>query len=845
MFDPKSAPIFEVVKFERFLPIWLVRFFEIFFFIAFLIFLLFYLIKGALGELILEKWQVSLNLLDFVPSSLDIEEILGKVLIAFSFWGFFFLYRLFFDQKLKNPKIINSANLAEFLDFYAAKTVWKTIRKRPFKLYLLYNLIKEKSLKLCFKRLLLSSEEAGKQIKNLLRDSGSDEIDLTLSIALKFALENNDERISIFELFSSLAENEPVFKKILDSHRLKKEDIFEVAEWQKRIGKEEERKGMFWTRESLSKLGSFGKGFAGGYTILLDRYSYDLTTFSNFGKETVLHKAEIQELEDVLIKPNENCALLVGEPGSGREEVVLNLTRKIYSGRSYKGLNFKRVVELDMPALIASSGDLRNLELNLKLIANEIIKVGDIILFIDQIHNFIGTHFGAEKVAQVNIAPILAQYVPHPNFRLIGATTFEGYHKLLAREKEIISMLSRIEIRPPSMEQTMRVVEDEVKVKEKQTGIFISFPAVKSIIELSDRYISGVFPKKAMDLLEEIVIYELKYGWKSRGLILKEEVETFVSNKIEIPVGEAGAKEKEVLLNLEEIMHRRLIDQEEAVEDVANALRRARAEIQKRERTIGNFLFLGPTGVGKTETAKCLAEAYFGSKKRMIRVDMSEYQTIESIDRLLGTQDEPGFFAAKVRDDPFSLVLIDEIEKAHPNILNLFLQVFDEGHLTDVMGREVDFRNTIIICTSNAGADLIRQAIQEEKDLKDYKKDFINEILKRGIFRPELLNRYDSVVLYRPLSKENVRKIAEILLKEIKKGLLSKNIYFDISSELINRISELGFNPEFGAREMRRVIQDSVENSIAKAILADKIKDGSKIKIDPIDFEVEIESQQR
>lgn len=835
VFDINSAPIFKAVKLERFIPLWLVKVLEIIFFLGFIFFLLFYLFfYFNLDEVLLEILKIEINkIIDVLPRG-----DLGKSLISFSLWGLFFLYRLFFEQKIKKPKILNPENIAEFLDFKAAKVVRKTISKNPFKLHLLLYLIRDKSLRQCFRRLLLKPEELGKEIKEFLSDSGSDGTELTVSTALKIAFENSDDRASIFELLSSLVETEPIFKKILDSRQLKKEDIFEVTSWQKRIERGAERRKIFWSRENLSKLGSFGKGFAGGYTILLDRYSYDLTAFSSFGKETVLHKPEIRELEDVLIKPNENCALLVGEPGSGREEIILNLAGKISGGRSYAGLNYKRVVELDMPALIASSGDLRNFELNLKLIANEIIKIGNIILYIEQIHNFIGMHFGAEKVAQVNIAPILAQYVPHPNFRVIGTTTFEGYHRLLAREKEIVSMLARIEVRPPSVEETTKVLEDDVKTKESQTGLFISYPAVKSMVELSDRYISGVFPKKAVDLLDEMIIYETKYGWKSRGVILKEEVETFVSNKVEIPVGEVGAKEKDTLLNMEKIMHRRLIDQEEAVEDVANALRRARANIQTKERTIGNFLFLGPTGVGKTETAKCLAAAYFGSKRRMIRVDMSEYQTIDSINRLLGTETEPGFFAAKVRDDPFSLVLIDEIEKAHPNILNLFLQVFDEGHLTDAMGREVDFRNTIIICTSNAGADLIRQAIQEKKDLKGYKKDFINEILRRGIFRPELLNRYDSVVLYRPLSKENVAKIAEIMLGDIKKGLLEKNIYFEVSKELVNKISELGFNPEFGAREMRRVIQDSVENSIAKAILGGKIKEGNKMEINSETFDV-------
>jgi len=555
--------------------------------------------------------------------------------------------------------------------------------------------------------------------------------------------------------------------------------------------------------------------------------------------ETFLHKKEIERLENALIKTERNCALLVGDVGVGRTEIIKNFVRKINQGESFPSLNYQRVLEIDMPLLISTGkrgGDINGI---LKLIFEEAVAAGNVILVIKDIHNFINREVNVESADNVDISFVLSQYISFPSFRLIGTTTYEGFHKIVQQVPEIQSQFEKIEIKSPTKKETLLILEDEVLKIEEEAKVFFPFQSIKEIIDLSDRYIQTVpFPKKAVDLLEEVVIYALRV--KGTQEITPDVVEALISEKTEIPVEKVAQKEKEVLLNLEDLIHQRLIDQEEAVSEVANALRRARADIQERKKTIGNFLFLGPTGVGKTETAKCLAKVYFGSEKKMIRLDMSEYQTLDSIDRLIGTPTEPGYFTTKVREDPFSLILLDEIEKAHPNILNLFLQVFDEGNLTDGAGRSVDFKNTIIIATSNAGAELIWEAVKEGKNLEEYKEEFIDELLKEGIFKPEFLNRFDAVIIYKPLSKENLEKVAEVMLEDLKKGLFEKNIKFLPSKDLIQKIVELGFNPQFGAREMRRVIQNKIENNIAKAILAGEIKEGNEIEVDPITFEVKL-----
>jgi ATP-dependent Clp protease ATP-binding subunit ClpA len=301
-----------------------------------------------------------------------------------------------------------------------------------------------------------------------------------------------------------------------------------------------------------------------------------------------------------------------------------------------------------------------------------------------------------------------------------------------------------------------------------------------------------------------------------------------------------GERERETLLNLEDLLHERIINQAEAVREVATALRRSRAEITVRKGPMGAFLFLGPTGVGKTETAKALASVYFGAEERMVRMDMSEFQTTADIPRLLGSPGEEGLLTTQIRENPFSLILLDEIEKAHPNILNLFLQVLDEGFLTDGLGRKVDFKNCMIIATSNAGYQIILNALKEKKEWLGVKREMLDYLFEEGVFRPEFINRFDAMVVFHPLSKENLLGIAELLLQKLRKNLAEKNIDFIITLPLKEKMVELGYNPIFGAREMRRVIQDNVENVFASAILSGSLVKGNRVEINPEDFSLKI-----
>ncbi|MEK6897246.1 MAG: AAA family ATPase, partial [Nanoarchaeota archaeon] len=372
----------------------------------------------------------------------------------------------------------------------------------------------------------------------------------------------------------------------------------------------------------------------------------------------------------------------------------------------------------------------------------------------------------------------------------------------IEQNSSFLQFFRKVEVPEVSDQETIRIAQNYALELEQKHKILILYPSIREIVNLTGRYFPSVpFPKKALDALEEVVIYVLS---RKEKIVMPHHVAKIISDKTEIPVGKMEFKEKEVLLNLENLIHQRIVNQAEAVKEVSIAMRRARAGIASKKRPMGTFLFLGPTGVGKTETSKALAQIYFGAEDKMIRIDMSEFQQVSDIPRLIGAVspvEMQGLLTTSVRENPFSLVLLDEIEKAHPNILNLFLQVFDEGYITDGQSRKVLFTNTIIICTSNAAAETIFKEVESGVAME--KQKLINELFEKRIFKPELINRFDAVVIFHPLTKENLLDIAQLMLGSLKKNLEEKEIEFEITDHLKEKIAELSYKPEFGAREMR------------------------------------------
>ena len=493
------------------------------------------------------------------------------------------------------------------------------------------------------------------------------------------------------------------------------------------------------------------------------------------------------------------------------------------------------MVELDAVLLAAQIPDFEKLESTLDQVFAEAAASGNVILVVDDLENFVGQK--VQKAGAFDISGVLSKYLPIHNFQFVGITSYEGLHRDIEKNSSFADFFEKVEVSEITEQETINILQSAALELECAHKVLVLYPSIREIVNLTARYMPSLpFPKKALDVLDESVVYVQKLKEK---IILPHHIAEIVSKKTDIPLGKMEVKEKEVLLNLENLIHGRIVNQEEAVSGISIAMRRARMGIASKTRPMGTFLFLGPTGVGKTETAKALAQIYFKSEQKMIRLDMSEFQAVSDVPRLIGATspvEMQGLLTTPVRETPFSLILLDEVEKAHPNILNLFLQVLDEGHITDGQGRKVVFTNTIIICTSNAGADIIFKQVESNQPLE--KDKLLDALFEKNIFRPEFINRFDATIVFHPLTKDNLMQIAQLSLGGLQKSLKEKDIDFQITDFLKEKIVELSYKPEFGAREMRRVIQDKVENAVAQALLSDRIKKGDRIEINPENFEI-------
>jgi len=840
-FNIRKAPVLQAIFWERYLLFRYAKPLRRIFFYSFIFVFLIFLIE-LFGKA--------------APSDFS-AKIFGLAIILLSLASFFWQVEEFFKVKFKNPPLsfrieeaINKPdqfNLAECLNLEVARAVLKSVRFAKSRnsstvdstLFFYFLLKDNPKLNFIFSRANLSIikilEELRDYLKNLkgekFEESFAPDFKNVIIEALKLAQKKGHQKVEIGDILTFLAQYNLIFKGILIDSKLKAQDIENLTWWLESLENKIERARKFWSHENLARKGSLAKDWVAGYTITLDQYSSDWTEIvKKRGFEEIIgHQNVLAGIERILAKTEINNVLLVGEPGTGRKDIIRALTQKILYGQSLPDLNYKRVVELDLTSILSQISSPEEVEIVLDRIFKEIITAGNIILVIDEFHNYVGQ---ATKPGIVDISGALSPYLNLQNFLIIAIATFAGLHKNIEQNPSLLSLFEKVEISEISEQETILVLESMVPIFEQKYKKFITYPAIRDIVVDASRYLPAIpFPKKAIDLLDEVMVYVSR---DVRGqLVLPEHIAKIVTEKTQIPVGEIETKEKEILLNLEKLIHQRIINQEEAVDDVSSALRRARADITVRKGPMGTFLFLGPTGVGKTETSKALAEIYFGSESRMIRLDMSEFQTVNDIPRLIGSPGQEGLLITPVRENPFSLVLLDEIEKSHPNILNLFLQVLDEGFITDGLGRKVIFSNTIIIATSNAGYQIILKALKEKAEWPGVKEKILDFIFAEGIFRPEFINRFDAVVVFRPLDHDNLLDITELLLSKLKNNLIQKDIEFIITPQLKEKIVELGYNPVFGAREMRRVIQDKVEDVLAEALLRGDIKRGNRIEITP------------
>lgn len=637
-------------------------------------------------------------------------------------------------------------------------------------------------------------------------------------------------------------------------------------------------------------------------TPTLDQYSRDLTELAAEGKldPVVGRDKEINRLIQILSRRTKNNPCLVGEPGVGKTAIAEGLAQRIVMGMVPDTVKDKRLVVLDLSGMVAGSKYRGEFEERIKNVVQEVREHQGILLFIDELHTIIGAG-GAEGA--LDASNILKPSLSRGEIQLIGATTLEEYRKYIEKDAALERRFQPVTVEEPSAEETMEILRGLRPYYEKHHGVEITDEALDAAVKMSQRYINDRFlPDKAIDIIDEAAsriqlagyqsapemeAYELELSAlrdekeeavksadlsrakavQARQLEVEEEMEKLrakterrnkrkklvvdeaavaatISDWTKIPLQRLTEGESKRLARLEKELHKRVIGQEEAVKAVAQAVKRGRVGLKDPNRPIGSFLFLGPTGVGKTELSKALAEAVFGSEQAMIRVDMSEYMEKHSVSKLVGSPpgyvgyEEGGQLSEKVRRNPYSVILFDEIEKAHPDVFNILLQVLDDGHITDAQGRKIDFKETIIIMTSNAGAKAIIEpkrlgfgAVEDEK--KDYSrmKEGVMEEVKR-MFKPEFLNRIDEIIVFHTLNKEEVKKIVGILLKDLTLRCKDQmGIELKVRDSVKELIAKEGFDPKYGARPLRRAIQNKIEDAMAEEILEGRIKQGDKVII--------------
>ena len=614
----------------------------------------------------------------------------------------------FLNSRLKNPKLAMSLadylakpdnsdiNVAGFLNFESAQIflrafvlAQKSGLTEPTTALLLYSLLTSRDPEigfvaqrsgLDFSPLLLALKQGITNLKQAPIKPMSD-FAKVLPLAAKSAQDNNKARISPGDLLVALAAMDNVFQNFLTENDLRHGDLANLTAWRNRWQKIIDLRKKFWEKENLLKKGSIGREFASGYTIMLDRFVRDIRDrIKRVGEQEIVgHQKEIEQTERILERSELNNVLLVGEPGVGRKAVVLAVAQKAFFGKTVATINYKRFLEFDLTALVAGLGNQEQVEQSLEICFSEVAKAGNIVLVINDFENFVQEQ---AKPGAINITGILTRYLAFSSFQMIAMASYQGLHRIIEKNSALLNLFDKVEVAEISPDDTLVFLENNSLFFERKHKRAIGYKALREVIKLSARYLGQIpFPDRAMRLLDEAMVF-LSSHTKDK-ILLPQHIQRIVSDKTQIPIGEAEDSEKQKLLNLETLMHQRLINQEEAVQDVSSALRRSRAEVNIKSGPIGSFLFLGPTGVGKTETAKALAAIYFGSEGRIIRLDMSEFQAVDDVKRFLGSDTEPGLLTTPVRDKPFSLVLLDELEKAHPNILNLFLQVLDEGWITD------------------------------------------------------------------------------------------------------------------------------------------------------------------
>ena len=653
------------------------------------------------------------------------------------------------------------------------------------------------------------------------------------------------EAIGLAGVALSLFRAQETLRHFLAERAVDEKSFIGAAEWVARSESQYKRTLRFFGRDALGRVPGIGKDWAFGETALLTRYAAEITEHPAFRAlgESSFGIREAEEVERILSRGREANVMLIGEEGVPKLSVMARVAREILSGTILPTLEHKRIFVFDGAPFVSALHEKAALQGELTRLLSEAASAGNIIFVFDNFHTF----FEAARAQGSDVLALLDPFLDSPNIQIVAVVESSVFHQLLEPAPKVRERFEKVLVAGVGAEAAIPILEDTALREEYQHGVFFTYQALRAVAESAEQYFfEGVMPDKAIDLLLELAP-KAKAAHKRN--ITREDVMDIVSRKTGIALGEAKEDEREKLLTLEKTLHERIVGQDEAVSAIAGALRRARSGVGNPNRPTGSFLFLGPTGVGKTETTKALAQAFFGDEKQIIRFDMSEYQTPDALARLIGSFEggKAGTLASALRERPFGVLLLDEFEKTNKDVHDLFLQILDEGFFTDAAGKRVNARNLMIIATSNAASDLIWGQIKHGSDTEGrirgteaeqkIAKDVITaEIINRGVFKPELLNRFDGVILFHPLGAEHLREIARLMLQKFAKRLKEKGIELIITDEIVEYLISVGQDPKFGARPMNRAIQEKVEQVIAEKMLRGEIAAGSRVELTGTDL---------
>ncbi|MEK7608572.1 MAG: ATP-dependent Clp protease ATP-binding subunit [Patescibacteria group bacterium] len=713
------------------------------------------------------------------------------------------------------------------------------IKKTDFYIEVARELVRLRQIREGLVRLDVRPEEFEGKIKEFLKKEKADDTEETNKLIFRMmqrsfagALGHQDKYIDPSDLFSALADAPGYTERLFSTFDIEAGDLERAllftlehrSSWLRRIPRS--LGGFVFESDRQPRHRVMNRAWTARPTPTLDRYGADFTDAARSSKIGFLigHEEEYNRLIEALSRPSKPNALLIGDAGIGKETIISHFAFALVKDKVPKALFDRRLVALDVARLIAGAGP-EELQARLAVIVDEIVAAGNIILYIPDLHNLAKTSGAAYLSAADALMPIILSDL----FPIIGTTYPREFKEYIESRSDFRGAFETIQVQEISESEAQTVLVYDSLILERKTGKVITLGAIKGSVRLAKKYFRSKFlPSSAEDLLKSALAYAEQHDEKT---ITPATIIKVAEEKVNIPIHEADGKEAERLLNMESLIHERLIDQEEAVKAVSDSLREYRSGLSRPGGPIASFLFVGPTGVGKTELAKTLATIEFGSKESMARFDMTEYQDKQSFYRFIGAPDGStrGALTDAVKEKPYCIVLLDEFEKAYPDILDLFLQVLDDGRLTNNLGETVDFTHTVIIATSNAHSDIINSALREGQQMSE-----IAEYLRRkltDVFKPELLNRFSRVVVFKSLSMADMKKVAALQLREVAETASGRGITLTFDEEVISELAKLGYDPAFGARPLRRVIDEKIRSALASSILEKKSPRGTAFRV--------------